>query len=251
MRVQLSAALAAALLVLAGCGGGDDETPGPAQAADGLWIGSTGSNRTVTGLVFADGSYYVMYSSPGYPNVLGGAVMGQGSMTDAAFTSASALHLNLEGLGVLRASVAATVAKKQSFDGTINSTGIPPVTFTSTYNTDYERQATGAALVGSYAGLLGTSKGKLSATWSVRDSGLSSSLVALVAANGCTAQGTALPRGGANVYNLTLSFGPAPCPLAGQTVNGVAYLRATDKQLFVAAPNADGSDAALLSGTKQ
>lgn len=246
MRVLLPAAMAAALLVLAGCGGGDDE-PAPTQAAQGLWTGMTGSNRTVTGLVFGDGSYYVMYSSPGYPTVLGGAVMGRGStMSGASFSSANALHLNLEGLGVLRASVAATVVEKQSFDGSILSTGIPAVTFNSTYDSDFERPADASALSGDYAGLLGTSKGKLTAAWTIRDTGL----FTVAASNGCTAQGSALLRSGINVYNVALTFGPAPCPLPGQTVNGVAYLRATDKRLFVAAPNGDGSDAALLSGTK-
>ena len=245
MRFLLPVTMVGALLVLAGCGGGDDD-PGPAQAAQGLWTGSTGSNRSVTGLVFGDGSYYVMYSSPGLPTLLGGAVMGQGKVDGSAFASSNALHLNLEGLGVLRASVSATVVARQSFDGSILSTGIPPVTFTSTYSTDFEKPASASALAGDYAGLLGSAKGKLAATWTIRDTGL----VTLAAANGCAASGSALPRPGMNAYDVTLAFGPAPCPLAGQVTRGVAYLRASDNRLFVAAPNADFTDAALLSGTK-
>jgi hypothetical protein len=238
MRLFATAAL---VVLLAGCGGGED-SGGPAAAAQGRWTGTTGSNRAVTGLVLADGAYYMLYSSPGYPSVLGGVVVGDGTVTGSAFTSSDALHLNLEGLGPLRASVSGTVAARQAYDGTILSTGIPPVTFSSTYEPEFERVPKLAALAGSYAGQLASARGKQAATLAILDSGVMS-----VSSSGCTATGALLPRPDGNAFDLGLVFGAAPCPFPGQALRGIAFQRAADGRFFAVAPNAGRTDAALLT----
>jgi hypothetical protein len=236
MRLFATAAL---VVLLAGCGGGDEA---PAAGAQGRWTGTTGSNRTVTGLVLADGSYYVLYSSPGYPTVLGGVVLGTGSVTGSEFTSADAIHLNLEGLGVLRASTTASVAARQSFNGTILSTGIPPVVFNSTYLSEFERMAAVTSVAGSYAGQLASSAGKHTATLTITAEGALS-----VASNGCAASGTIWPRLDANAFDLQLAFGVAPCPFPTQILTGIAFQRGADGRFFAVAPNAGRTDAALLT----
>ncbi|MCG2593587.1 hypothetical protein LZ009_12440 [Ramlibacter sp. XY19] len=244
MRSRWSALLAAAVLV--GCGGGaDGEAADPAAEARGSWAGSTGSNRSIAGLVLADGSYAVFYSSPGYPTVLGGAVLGSGTASGGALASAGALHLNLEGLGVLAASVTGTIVPRETFAGTILSTGIPPVTFSSTYDAGFAQPARLATIVGRYTGLLGSASGKLAAAWTVDTSGQFS-----LSTSGCTATGQLLPRADGNVFDAAIVFGAAPCPLAGQSVRGLAVLRGADGRFFLAAPNGSRSDAALLSGTR-
>ena len=70
---------------------------------------------------------------------------------------------------------------------------------------------------------------------------------------GCTFTGTLAARpGGKNVYNSTITYGAAPCALAGQTVSGIAltYMFNSDatRQLIVIAKNADRTGAEFLSG---
>lgn len=239
MRRIATAALAALLVA---CGGGGDGGSGPAATAEGRWTGTTGSNRSVTGLVLAQGAYYMLYSSPGYPGVLGGVVLGDGTTAGAGFTSSDALHLNLEGLGPLRASVSGTVAARQAYDGTILSTGIPPVTFSSTYEAEFERTPRLADLAGSYAGQLASARGKQPATLTLADNGTMS-----VSSNGCTATGALEPRSDGNAYDLGLVFGAAPCPFSGQVLRGIAFRRGADGRFFAVAPNAERTDAALLT----
>jgi hypothetical protein len=241
MRLFVTATLAA--LLLAGCGGGDEPATGAAAPAQGRWTGTTGSNRSVTGLVLADGAYYVLYSSPGYPSVLGGVVLGGGTVAGTAFTSTDAIHLNLEGLGVLRASTTATVAARQAFDGTILSTGIPPVTFRSSYESEFERAPQLAAIAGRYSGQLASSGGKQAATLTILENGL----LVVSGSNGCTATGTLTPRPDGNAFDLGLVFAGAPCPFPGQVLQGIAFQRAADGRLFAVLPNAGRTDAALLN----
>src|SRR4051812_34111682 len=201
MRLFVTAALVG---VLAACGGGGSDGDAVAERAaqaQGRWTGTTGSNRSVTGLVLADGAYYMLYSSPGYPNVLGGVVLGEGTAAGSAFTSSDALHLNLEGLGPLHASLSGTVAARQAYDGTILSTGIPPVTFSSTYEPEFEQPARLSGLAGSYAGQLASARGKLAATLTMTDNGAMT-----VSSNGCTATGALEPRADSNAYDMGLVF---------------------------------------------
>jgi hypothetical protein len=243
MRYGWTVLLAA--IFVAGCGGGNEGTDGAAAEAQGSWIGSTGSNRSIQGLVLADGDYTVFYSSPGYPSVLGGAVIGNGTSTTGLLSSSGALHLNLEGLGVLAASVTGGVVPREAFGGTILSTGIPPVTFTSSYNPEFDNPARLAAVTGSYTGLLGTARGKQPATWTVDASGQVNLSTA-----GCTATGALVARADVNAFDAALVFAAAPCPLAGQSVRGIAMVRGADGRFFLAAPNLARSDAALLSGVR-
>jgi hypothetical protein len=241
MRLFVTAALVG---LLAACGGGGDGDAAAERAAQaqGRWTGTTGSNRSVTGLVLADGAYYMLYSSPGYPTVLGGVVLGEGTAAGSAFTSSDALHLNLEGLGALRASLSGTVAARQAYDGTILSTGIPPVTFSSTYEPEFEQAANLSSLAGSYSGQLASAGGKLAATLTLADNGAMS-----VSSAGCTATGALEPRPDGNAFDMGLVFGPAPCPFPGQALRGIAFRRGTDGRFFALAPNADRSDAAVLT----
>jgi hypothetical protein len=56
-------------------------------------------------------------------------------------------------------------------------------------------------------------------------------------ANGCPIAGTASPRGGVGVWNLTLALGGPGCGFDTTTVAGVAFYEAANAQLFLAAVN--------------
>lgn len=237
----------ASLAMLAACGGGGGDASAPAgpSAAQGLWVGTTTTNRTVTGLVFSDGSYYVLYSRVGNPTIIGGVVQGSSSASSGAWTSSDAKDFNIEGAGVLSASLAGTYAAKNSIGGTLSYAAGGTTTFSGTYNAAYEATPTLGAVSGLYSGAVAFSQGSQSATVSVASTGAVSAN-----ANGCIATGTATPRTDANAYNLVLTFGPAPCFFIGQTFTGIAYFDAVAKRIYAAAPNATRTDGMMFVGTK-
>jgi hypothetical protein len=71
---------------------------------------------------------------------------------------------------------------------------------------------------------------------------------------GCSYTGTVAPRAsGKNVFSVSMTFGAAPCALAGQTATGmaVAYpLSNGQTQLVVAAVDASRSYGAAAFGTR-
>ena len=244
MMMKLLTALATAVLV-SSCGGGGDSAPAGPSAVQGLWLGTTTTNRAVTGLVFSDGSSYVLYSRVGNPALLGGVVQGSSSAANGTWSSGDARDFNLEGAGVLAATLAGTYTAKQSLAGTATYSNGSTTSFSGTYNAAYETVPTLSAVSGMYNGTVAFSQGSQAAQVSVAASG-----AVTATASGCIATGTATPRTDGNAYNVTLTYGPAPCFFAGQTFNGIAYFDAPNKRLYAAAPNAARTDGVLFIGTK-
>jgi hypothetical protein len=256
MKNYLGAVAVAA--VIAGCGGGGSDAPtsttsgAPAAAATpeqaiaaGLWTGTTNTNRAVTGLVLGDGTYYVLYSVAGVPANIAGVVQGTGSVTNNTFSSGNGRDFNLESAGILPATVSASVSTKQNFNGAIaysNST----VTFTTTYDAQFEVTPTLAAVAGTYSGQVAFSQGIENATITVSSSGA----ITGAGASTCGVSGSVVPRTDGNAYNVTVSFGGAPCYFAGQSFSGIAYYDSDAKQLYAAAPNSARTDGVLFVGSK-
>lgn len=243
MKLKLIAL--AATTLLAACGGGGDSTPAAPSPAQGLWVGTTSTNRAVTGLVFSDGSAYVLYSRVGNPAVLGGVVQGSSSAANGTWSSGDARDFNLEGAGVLSATLAGTYTAKQSLAGTVTYAGGSTSSFSGTYDASYESAPSLSTASGIYSGTVAFSQGSQAASVSLTAQGAVSAN-----ANGCIATGTATPRTDGNAFNLTLTYGPAPCFFAGQTFAGIAYFNAATKRLYAAAPNAARTDGVLFIGTK-
>ena len=248
------AALAVSTAVLTACGGGGDSTDGTVTtptpttttaSATGIWTGTTDTNRSVTGVVLGDGTYYVLYSPVGTPSVIAGLVQGNGTMSGSTFTSSNAKDFNLEDASVMSATLSAIVATKQTFNGTVSDSN-GAVTFTSTYDPTSDTAASLDTVHGSYTGQVATSAGLETATVTVNPSGALSG----TGVSGCTVSGTVSPRTDVNAYNITVSFGPSPCLFAGETFAGVAAFDGDDKRLYAAAPNASRTDGILFVGTK-
>ena len=242
----LSASLAAALFV-SGCGGGgsDSAAATTTPSAQGLWIGTTATNRTITGLVFGDGSYYVLYSPVGNATAVAGVVQGTGSSSAGTFTSTDARDFNLEGLGVQSGSVSAAYVSKQSFNGSVAYAVAGNTPFTSAYDANYETAPSLAGLAGTFTGQVALSVGVQAATIAVSSSGAISGVN-----GGCALSGTASPRSDGNAYNLSITFGAAPCFFANRTFTGIGYFNSVTKRLYAAAPNAARTDGVLFVGTK-
>jgi hypothetical protein len=174
-------------------------------------------------LILEDGSYWAVYGSVTQTATtrstsIAGFVQGTGVYAQPTFKSFDARDFGftpaMEGI------VDAVVSGGLYMNGTIampagNVTfnGVAPAYFD--YNT--------AASVSTITGL-----------WMLYEGGVNGETAAVnVAANGqftaqassgCNFGGTILPRpSGKNVYNVSFTFGGAPCALAGQAVTGIAY----------------------------
>ena len=238
-------------LTVGGCGGDSDSTPAPtptpaASSAEGLWSGSTNTNRTIGGVVLDDGTYYVLYSVPANPNVLAGMVQGNGTSNNGSFTSANARDFNLEGFGVLSATISGSYAERQSLSGSITYSGGGVTTFTSTFDPAYDTTPSLASLAGTYTGQAGSIGGVQSATVTVAATGVFTG----VEADGCSFTGTATPRVRGNIFDQSVTFGGAPCEFAGSTLVGIAYLDVPNHRLYGAAPASNRTNAVIFSGTR-
>lgn len=246
MKRQLSSsAVFAGLLTLGGCGGGGSDSTATSTSAQGLWSGSTSANRTVTGIVLSDGTYYVLYSPVGNPAAIAGVVQGSGTSTASTFSSNNARDFNIEGLVVLPATVNASYAAKQSFNGNIAYPNGTTTSFSTNYNANYEVVPTLASVAGTYTGQVALSVGVQAATITIGTSGGISG-----GANGCSLTGNATPRVDGNAYNVSFTFGPSPCFFANQSFSGIAYFNAATKRVYAAAPNASRSDGVIFVGAK-
>lgn len=245
-------ALAAGVFALVGCGGSGDGGGGPAaapatvSAAEGLWVGSTEDDRAVTGLVFDNGLYYILYSVSGDASTIAGVVQGNSATSGANFSSSNARDFNLEGEGVLAATVAANFAAKSTLAGTVTYGPGLTNTFSTSYDSDYELTPTRAAVAGTYTGEVAFSLGVEAATIVISGTGALSG----TGASGCAVTGAVNPRLRGNAYNVTITFGGAPCSFANQSFTGIGYYDATAQRFYSATPNGARTDGILFVGVK-
>lgn len=245
MLGQLLTVLGMAIaLTASGCGNKDTVVP-PAATAEGLWLGTSNTNRTLTAAVLDDGSYYVFYSVAATPAQIAGVIQGTGTSNDGSFTSSNAKDFGI-GVAVLDATLSATYAARQSLSGSITYPGASTVTFTSSYNSAYDTPPTVASLAGVYTGQLGDSQGLQTANITV----LSDGTLTGSEQNGCTFTGTVTARTKGNVFDQSLTFGGAPCLLPGSSFQGILYFDISTRRLYTAAPNSLRTDAAIFFGTK-
>jgi len=237
---------------LSACSGGGSDNPAPpasasATSAEGLWNGTTNSGRSVAGLVLNDGTYWFLYTLIGNPSIVAGVVQGNGSSQNGLITSSNTKDFNLEGLGILEASINGSYVMKQSLSGTIaivNNGG--QSTFATTYNTDYDIAPNTSLLAGTYTGSTATTGGvetvtvTLSAAGSISGSSLS----------GCAFTGSLSPRTSGNAYDVSVIFAGGVCSNGTNTVNGVAFFEAATKKLYSAALNSTRTNGFIFIGAK-
>lgn len=242
----LATSLGIAALV-AGCGGGGDGAD-PATSYASVYVGTTGTNRDLTGIVLPDGNYYLVYSAVGDPVTVGGAVQGTSTTVNGTFTSADALDFSAEGAGIKPSTVAGTITviPTGSFAGTITPTaGGTPVTFQSHTTGGIPPAASLANLAGAYTGNAGFALGVRPAVFTVTADGSVSSTI-----NGCAITGKATPRTDGNAYDLTIAFGGAPCALPGLAFAGIAFQRPDNGRLYAVARNAATKQSVIFEGAR-
>lgn len=239
----LTVAIAASVSACGGGGGGTTSTPSPAE---GLWQGTTSTNRSVSGFVLDDGTYWFLYSVAGSPSIIAGAAQGNASASNGSFSSSNGKDFNLEGSGISDFTMAGTYTARTSLNGTMTYSPSGTVTFTNTYNPDYDLTPSLAAMAGNYAGAAATSAGVEPTAVAISGSGV----ITGSGQSGCLFTGIATPRARGNVYNISVTFGGGVCTLGTSTVSGIAHFDAATKILRSAALNSARTDGFIFVGAK-
>lgn len=254
--------------ILAGCGGGSSSSVSTAPAsilgmttvstpvtsqvvsgAEGLWNGATSTGIKITGLVLADGTFWFMYNSPSDNDVIAGAVQGNGRLNNGTFTSSNALDFNLDGMELDAATVSATFMTQQTINGAISYPDFnnQKVSFSASYNSNYEQTPSLATIVGTYAGTASEIDGPDMGTLTINAGGCFS----FAGASACNVTGTVLPRAKGNVYNLSVTFGGAPCANPNTSTTGVGFFDPASKRFYALGLNTSRTTGFNFMGIKQ
>lgn len=239
-------------MTIGGCGsGGDSPLASPptstpvATTAEGLWTGSTDTNRTILGAVLDDGAYYFFYSEQAAHNLIGGLVQGNSTTNDGIFTSDNAIDFDFEGGSIQSGTIAATYTERKILDGSALSPGATH-TFTTTFDPAYDAPPSLTSLAGTYPGQSATPDSVESSTLTVDSNGVFSGS----AISGCIFTGTMTPRVRGNIFDLRVTYGGAPCLHAGETLAGIAYLDVLSNRLLTAALTSTRSDVVIFTGIR-
>ncbi|MBH0203646.1 MAG: hypothetical protein HP496_15430 [Nitrospira sp.] len=238
------------LQYLSACSGaGDTAPPSPAPlptaSAEGLWTGTTDTNRTIAGLVLDNGVYWILYSVVGNPSTVAGLVQGDSSLQNGVLTSSNAKDFNFEAGEILDATINGSHTTKQSLTGTLAYVvGRQSTSFTTAYDSAYDLIPDMNAIAGTYIGPVTTTE---DVTVQVSSNGDISGK----STTGCTFTGSFSPRTHGNVYDVTIAFGPQDaCSNKSSTVRGVGFYDAEAKRLTSAALNGTRTNGFIFIGTK-
>ena len=253
--LALPIVLACALAVTACGGGGGSTTASTAVTtkAEGLYSGtgsSTTPGLTVTPfqLLILENDEYWWMAGESTPSrlVVDGVEQGQGESTNTTFT----LTAISDGEPPITAVIMANFVQNVSFNGTVTGPN-----FSATISAfpldrtiyDYKAAANLAAIVGAWSL---TALDGSATTINIASTG------AITGYSGaCTLTGTIAPReSGKNVFNTSVTFGPAPCSRAGQTSTGIGLsypiAGTTTRQLVIAGVDSGRTATTALYGTR-
>jgi hypothetical protein len=268
MNINNLAGMCAGLLfsaVLGGCGGGGDSgsgsTPAMPPTIHAVYEGTFSGGGTFDHLahqtfVLDNDQFYTFYGIPSNGLVAIGFLQGDGTLSNGSFSSTNLKDFSVTGT-VQSGSLSASYNPGVSLNGSITS-GADTFTFT------------GAPLRSSlYNFNIAAKPENISGTWSLKDMH-ADDVTVNIAANGtlngtflsgpsigCLFSGTMTPRAsGKNVFDLALTFGPAPCALAAVQISGVALEYRLSggsggkQQFIVAGTNTARTTGAAFLGTR-
>lgn len=234
-----------------GAGGTQQSPPPPAPTAEGVYGGTlTGSvAANFEALVLENGDFWAIYGQDsGSIFSVYGFIQGQGTSNNGSFTAASVKDFGFvpPPTGTLTStynSTAKTISGTVTYtSGTVQFSGGPIPG--SLY--DYNAAASLSAISGSWA-TVSTSGGSVMVNVSANGAVTTSE-------GGCSGSGTITPRAsGKNVFNVSLTFGAAPCVLPGQTVTGIAIvypLSTGQTQLIGAVTNSSRTAGVAIFGIR-
>jgi len=241
--LKIASLLLAVAAAVSACGGGNGAaSPVPTvERPEGVYGGTlTGSTSPdFLMLVLENGELWSLYGTAAAPGfIVGGLVQGSLSVSGTSFNAA-----DMRDYGVLPATAGTAAGSFNKAAGTITGNSViggAPVSFSggpiagSLYN--YDTPASLASVSGPWT------LSSLDGDTIFLNVGMGGAITATTA-SGCTFSGSAAPRAsGKNVFDVSITFGPAPCLLAGQSASGIALTYpitgGTQTQLLVALQNA-------------
>lgn len=242
-KLGLLTASAMALL-MAACGGGGGGTDASLEGAyDVVADGAPSGNA----IVLEDGTLWGIGGTVSAGTLFVESMI-QGPLTSSgsSVTSNSLRAYDFESGLAYTASFSGTAASSGVISGTNTVSGVSPVTVsltpTATADFNFNTAATQAAIAGTWSGFFSSGD---TGSVTVSSSGAIDSLTDA----GCRIGGTVVPRpSGKNVYNVTITFGPAPCLLPNGSGRGIAVIAGWE--LTVAAVTADRAYGAAFFGTR-
>jgi hypothetical protein len=271
MRINKTTSIFAGFLVsalLTGCGGGGGGGDGrggvsgsnndkgdygagadTAPGIHGIHVGSLSNGMAHTTFVLDDEEFYILYGVPTNGQLFTtGFFQGDGALSNGSLSSPNVRDFSMTGT-VKSGSLSASFNPGVSLNGSVTS-GSTTLTFTSAplanspYN--FHTAAKPANLAGAW-GITG-----MQGTAVVLNIGTNGSFTG--SEGGCSISGTMTPRAsGKNVFDLALTYGPAPCGSPGESIIGVAleYILAGGRQqLVVAGADSTRPTGAVFLGTR-
>lgn len=251
-RPLVRSMLALVVAGLSACGGdGGDDSSAPALfGAQGGWSGTSSGGDSVAVLILEDGStwaYSGAETSGGVvvDTLVQGSLQANGNNLSGSdlrgFDIASGNPVALTASGSYSATTLNLAVSGGAIADSIAASPSPSATY------DYNQVAQLSALAGGWAGFFTTGD---DGTITIQSNGQFSSITSA----GCAITGTATPRpSGKNVFNISVTFGPAPCLLPSGTASGVAVITHPTtgrSQLSVLVTNATRDSAAAFFGSR-
>jgi hypothetical protein len=241
-----------ACAALASCSSSGPNAPPPGAitttlASGGVYKGALkGSDTYATLLMLFDGSAYLFYGAPGGPNLSGVIVATDGTQrSDGRYSSASALDYRIGSAPAAPVVLMASFAAAPAVSGAaVNKDGSPNLAFNASAASLLDVAPSLANAGGLYTGR-GMSLGGATDT---RITVAADGYAAGTTSSGCIFKGKVAPHAGVNAYDVSVTFGPAPCPNPNTTVRGNAILDGA--RLLVALPGPDRANIFLFDGRK-
>lgn len=246
LQIGRIACAATCVVALYGCGGSISGSIGQASTPEGLFLGTTDTNRRTVEFVLNTGTYYIFYSVISEPGTISGVIEGTVSQGSGSYTSDNAVDVNLDGLGVMPAAITGSYSTAQSLSGTVTyALSSDTVNFSELYYpAGYQATPSLSVLAGTYSGKGGTSNGGESQVLSISAAGA----VTGSGADGCAYTGTAQALTKGNGYSISITFGAAPCAYPYAAATGLAYLDNVSNVVYIAAMLPKATDGFVFSG---
>lgn len=213
----------------------------------GVYQGSLkGSTAEATLLMLFDGTAYLFYGAAGGTGLAGVAVARNGTQSgDGRFISNSAFDYRVGRAPASPVVFRADFSHAPAVDGTVaNPDGSAGLAFSGSAAPMLDIAPSRANAGGLYSGR-GMSLG---GTTQTRITVAGDGYLAGTTTSGCIFKGKVAPHEGTNAYDVSVTFGPAPCPLPDATETGNAILDGA--RLLVALPSPHRSNVFLFDGRK-
>ena len=257
-----SLAVLAAASVAAACGGGGDSgdngTDSAASSAEGFYLGTMtgGTPNYFEKLVLENNEVWLVYgtrAAAGGATALSGPMNGTGTFSGGTLTATAIKDFGVAPAATGTFSTSYKINSKSrvtSVSGVVSAGG-KSLTLTGDSNISNYRYSDPASLSAASGNWTVPVVSGAPGTVSINSSGGFSFNL-----SGCAASGTMVARAsGKNVFNVTMTFGGAPCGFPGAVFSGVAFVApnsflSTAGDLRVLIRNSTQTVGFLLAGTR-